>query len=200
MNKVNMLMLKIALFALAGLLFFTHPAVFAQENRFYKLNLVYTQGKLALENVAVFPGSISTVSREGNYRYELLSLTGSSLYRDYFSIPSSTRSVRIFDPETGEFTFEVLKDDIVSVTLGIPYFPNGKEIDIYDSNNTKILKIPVIQFAKITPTPTQALNPTLAKDGGGNKTILYIGLGGLVFGVAFAVYLFRQSRRKSNQM
>lgn len=193
-------MKKSLLILLTGLLFLFSPTVFAQESRFYKLNLVNTQEKLKLQDIVVLPGSISTAFTQGNYKYELLSLTGSSLYTSHFNVPPSTRSVRIIDRDTGQVTFETVNEENVVITLGIPYFRNGKEVDIYDPENKKILTISVEHFAEITPSPTPVFNPTLAKDNGGGNILLYIGLGSLGFGIAYAVYLFLKSRRKDNQL
>lgn len=198
MIKFNVTMLKISLFTVTFLFFLFSASGFAQEGRFYKLNLVNTQEKLQLKDIVVFPGSISTVSTQGNYKYELLSLTGSSIYANHFDIPPSTRSIRIFDSQTGQSTFETVKEDSVSIVLAIPYFPNGKEIGIYDSQDKKVLTIPVGHFAEITPSPVPPIVVTKLEKG--SNTLLYVGLGGLVFGIAFVAYLFIQSRKKDNQL
>lgn len=193
-------MKKIILILLTGLFFLFSAAAFAQESRFYKINLISSQGKLELKDITVLPGAISTVPNEGAYQYDLLSFTGLSLFSDHFNVLPSTRSVRVFDTETGESTSEIIKEDNVRIVLGIPYFPNGKEIEVYDPENKKILTISVEHFAEITPSPTPVFNPTLAEDNEGGNILLYIGLGALGSGLAYAAYLFWQSRRKDNQL
>lgn len=114
--------------------------VYAEE-KFYYVKLLYNQSKLALENVSVLPGSISQTQQGGNYRFDLLSLNGKSLYSNKFIIP-----------------FYLLRQQTEGeIVLTAPYFSDGKEISVYDVKNIKILEIPVIQFAAITPTP---ISPT----------------------------------------
>lgn len=148
MIKFNVKLLKISVLILTCIFLLFSANVLAQESRFYKLNLVSVQGKLKLQDITVLPGSISTVPVKGDYKYELLSLEGLSLYVNNFDVPPSTRSVSLFDPDTGEVTFETVNEENVVIVLVIPYFPNGKEIDVYGSKNDKILTIPVFQFAQ----------------------------------------------------
>lgn len=174
MKKNNVLFLSVLVLLASFFLLFLVRAN-AQGSKFYYIKLSYVQSKIELKDVGVLPGTISEVQREGNYEFKLLSLTGNALYANRFSFP--------------EFL-----GDSAEIALAVPYFPNGKEIDIYDSENKNILVIPVRQFSEITPPPiskTQEINPTLTKDNGGGNLFLYIGLGGLALGIAFAVYLFR---------
>lgn len=202
MIKFNVTMLKISLFIVTFLFFLFSASAFAQESRFYKLNLVSTQEKLQLKDIAVFPGSISAVPSKGDYRYDLLSFTGLVLHSDHFNVPPSTRSIRIFDPETGNSTFESIEQNSISITLGIPYFPNGKEIEVYDPQNKKILTIPVVQFAEITPTP---ISPTpqykVTKLEKGISVPWIIGGGILLFVIiAIGIFVYLKFKKPQNPL
>lgn len=168
--------------------FFFPSPTFAQENKFYNVNLLYDKGKIDLKNIAVLPGEISQVAQEGEYRFELASLAGTILYSNRFEVPLSIHGEEI-DPATGGFVSRTITQDQANIVVNVPYFPNGKEIDIYDPENKKILTIPVQHFAEITPSPTPVFKPALAENNGGGNILLYIGLGALGFGVAYAVYL-----------
>lgn len=171
MKKNNILFLSV-LVLLVSFFFLFLVRANAQESKFYYIKLSYIQSKIELKDIGVLPGIISKVQQGGSYEFKLLSLTENLLYANRFSPPAS------FVGST-------------EIVLAVPYFSDGKEIDIYDMDNKKVLTISVAHFGKATPFPTQAINPTLTKDNGGGNLFLYIGLGGLVSGIIFAVYLFR---------
>lgn len=150
---MNTFSINILLF-LFSILFFAFPnSVLAQQSKFYQLSLSYTQGKLELKSITVLPGTISQIPKEGEYKLELLSISGSSLYVNRFKTPSSYIHGEEIDSQTGRFVTKTIKKDEVGIYLSVPYFSNGKQINVYGQNGTKVLEIPVIAFAEVTPTP-----------------------------------------------
>lgn len=190
MNKMIFFLINTVLF-----LFLSAGSIFAQESKFYHINLLYDKGKIELKNIAVLPGEISQVPQEGEYMAELISLSGTSLYNDHFQVPLSIHGEDI-DPKTGQFTSKTIKTDNTQIILNIPYFPTGEMINIYDSQNTKILDIPVIGFAKVTPTPSKSPE-TSVLDKPNAKIFLILVVGGIVaFAlISFFIYLkFKKSQ------
>lgn len=129
---------------------------FAQENKFYQLALTYSKGNIKAKDVIVLPGDISKINSGGDYRIELMSFSNTSLYKTNFDIPTSFHGEE-FDYTTGKVTGKETTLDTLDLVLNVPYFSNGKKIDVYDPKSVKILTIPVQHFAEITPTP---ISPT----------------------------------------
>lgn len=152
MNNIRFFKLTIFILLFNFFSFVLPNSIIAQESKFYTLNLLYDKGEIELKDIAVLPGEISQVSQEGEYKFELVSFDDKILYNNHFNIPLSIHGEEI-DPKTGQFISKTIKTDNVEFILNIPYFPIGKVINIYDSQNTKILEIPVIGFSQVTPTP-----------------------------------------------
>ncbi len=126
---------------------------YAAQDKFYLLTLTYNNGSLQLKNVNVFPGTISQANQGGNYKAELISSSDQFLYKVNFDVPTSIHG-EDFDYTTGKVTSKEAPVDNVDIVINVLYFPNGKEIDIYDPQNKKILVISVAHFAEVTPSPT----------------------------------------------
>lgn len=192
-------MSRIRLFSLSLIIFFFVflGNVYAQD-RFYHLNLFYSKGELELKSLAVIPSENPQAFQEGEYRLELNSFNKELLHTNRFQITLLTHGEEI-DPETGKFISKTLAQDSSEISLRIPYFPNGKEIDIYDPDNKKILTIPVAQFAEITPTP---ISPTpqykITKLEKGISTPWIIG-GGILFILFVSTGVFVYIRFKKPQ-
>lgn len=194
---INIRFFKLSiLILLLNIFFLSFPnLIIAQESKFYNINLLYDKGEIELTNIAVLPGDISKPSKEGEYRIELISLSGSSLFTDYFQIPLSMHGEE-FDSKTGQFVAKIIKTDNAEIIVNIPYFPDGEKINIYESQNTKVLEIPVIGFAQVTPTLTRA--PTKAPetsvlDTPSVKILLITIVIGLV--VFVTIFLFRKLKK-----
>lgn len=151
---MNKLIFLAAVFFFSIFLFVLSGSVFAQQSRFYHLDLLYDKGKLEVKTVTVLPGSISQVPKQGEYQFELVSFAGTSLYRNRFQILLSIHGEEI-DPKTGRLISKTIEQDNAEIILNAPYFPNGKQIVIFDQSGTKVLEIPVVAFAKLTPSPAK---------------------------------------------
>ena len=191
MNKI----IFISVFVLFFILFPVFS--FAQGSKFYQLSLNYNKDNIALKSIVVLPGEISQVNLGGSYKIKLLSFSGSVLYQSNFDVQTSIHG-EDFDYTTGKVTPRNIDVDNLDFILTIPYFPTGKEIDVYDSKNTKILTIPVQQFAEVTPSPTPAQKfvPTVAKKSGGDNLFLFLGLGVLPLGIGAIAYWHWRSKKK----
>lgn len=177
-------------------LFLSAGSIFAQEGKFYHVNLLYDKGKIELKNIAVLPGEISQVPQEGEYKFELISFSDRVLYTNSFEFPLSIHGEDI-DPKTGQFISKTVKTDNTEVIVNIPYFPDGEMINIYDSRNTKLLEIPVIGFAQITPTPSISITSISEKQN--TKIFLIPILGGLIAVISIFVYLRFKNRKTQVQ-
>lgn len=162
--------------------------VYASEQRVYDLVLDYNRGTVSKKSLTVTVGIFTDIldQPENGYRLEIKSFDNKILYSQKFLFESIGQQISI----ANQNPFMVEEDER---ELVFSYFPNGKEINIYDSENKKILTISVAHFAEVTPSPSLAptINPTLEKDNRGGNMFLYIGLGGLVSGIAFSIYLLR---------
>ena len=195
MKIVNIFLISIAIFLYC--VFSLAGSLHAEDNKFYHINLFYEQGKLKLKNIAVFQGYIPQEPQEGDYRVELMSISGTTLYTDHFQIPLSIHGEQI-DTRTGKSIPTSLNIESTDVRLSIPYFSKGKVANIYDLGDRKVLVIPVQQFAEVTPTPNppQKFVPTVEKKSGGDSLFLFLGLGSLVVAGA-GLFIYWQVKRRN---
>lgn len=125
-------------------------SVYAAMDHYYEIALHYNRGEISLQALRVLPvtseerkenlpgGFIAEVKAAGN---EVLNVT-------FFDVPLVVL-YDFFDNGTGEATGGgILELNETDVLLSIPYFPNAKEINIYDSSMTKKLTIDVSPYAK----------------------------------------------------
>ena len=145
-SKKAILIFTVLLFAAGSLCNRVH----ASEQRVYDLTLSYDKGAITKKSLVVTIGVFTSVLNQpaDGYHLELKSFDDDKvLYSEKFSFDLIGQQISI----QGQKPFAVEDDER---ELVFPYFPNGKEIDIYDSKNTKILTIPVQQFAEVTPSST----------------------------------------------
>lgn len=116
----------------------------ADSNMVYVVNLEYSYGKINMENVYVRSGNISIkLEKVGDYRYELISFNNEVLYTSQFDIKTSF----IAPPPIGwEGTNQTVELEELSFTLTVPYFEDGKTINIYNPENDKVLSVDVGYF------------------------------------------------------
>jgi len=198
MFKVNKLII-ISFFFLISL--FLVKFSYAALEKFYLLTLTYNNGSIQLKNVNVLPGIISQANQGGNYRAELISNLNKFLYKITFDVPTLTSiHGEDFDYTTGKVTSKETKLDTLDIVFNIPYSPNGKEIDVYDSENKKILTISVAHFAEVSPTP---ISPTpqykVTKLEKGTSTSWVIGGGILLFAItAIGIFAYLKTKKPQN--
>jgi len=106
---------------------------------YYLITASYYYGGLINKNLQVLEGepSIKISEPETNYEIKLISFDEEILFSYKFKL-SPTIFIGGKKIELNEFDF----------TLTLPYFANGKRIDIYDTNNRLLLSIDVSKFAK----------------------------------------------------
>ena len=167
-NQVKFFFLTLILFLIT---IFMPVLSFAQSSKFYQITLNYDKGSFTLKDTVVFPGEISKATQEGAYKVELLSFSNTSLYTSNFDIATSIHGEE-FDYTTGKVTSQTITVENTDVVINIPYFPNGKEINVYDLESKKVLTFSVEHFSEITPTQAQVSKPaeTAIKD----KSLLWI--------------------------
>ena len=119
----------------------------AQE-QIYILKLNYNNGSLSLIDLDIgygyVPDSNPITQPETGYRCEVISLTDDVLYSFRFVIPNTVSSPPpLPDQEpTGEISL-----DNVNFTLLIPYYSDGKLINIYDPEDILLFSIDISKFA-----------------------------------------------------
>lgn len=184
---------NIAIFLFGSLLFLFPNPTSAQESKFYHLILSYDAGRMELKNIAVLPGEISQVPQEGDYRFELISNTGTVLYTDRFDVPLTIHGETI-DPKTGEFVSTSVNLDKAEIVINIPFSEDGKVINIYDANNAKVLEIPVEAFSEASkPSGIKSVFTKFDP-----KMILILVIGGIVV-IASVFVLFRGRFKKQDE-
>lgn len=184
------------------------PSVFAIEQRVYDLTLKYNKGVIVKQSLIVTIGAFNEVKDQPDdgYRLELKSFDDKILYSQKFgfdlSVAFSPSPPGTFDEEGRQISIpkeNTIVFDESEKELIFPFFPNGKQIDIYDSKNIKVLTIPVMQFAEVSPTP---ISPTpqykVTKMEKGIGTPWIIG-GGILLFVITAISGFVYSRFKKPQ-
>lgn len=140
-------MYKAKLFALALLLFVASAsAASTVQNKIYFLNMEYDKGAIKLIEVSVISGYAPDrrIQPEDGYRLEVVSFRGASLHSFRFEVPLIMFRA---PPRPGEEALPPLILEKTNFTLAVPYFENGREINIYGQNNTKMLSIDVSRFA-----------------------------------------------------
>lgn len=173
-------------------------SLYAFESRFYHANLSYEQGKLGLKGVKVFQGYIPHEPQKGDYRVELISLSGNTLYSDRFQIPLAIHGEQI-DVKTGESVPTSLNVENIDISLSIPYSSEGQVINIYDFRNTKILDIPVIGFAQVTPTPSKPPQTSVLDQPSAKIILALVIIGLVVLVIVFLFRKFKKNRMETNQ-
>jgi hypothetical protein len=152
---------------------------FVSAEQVYLLNLNYDKGEITLKDKFVKNGFAPDYNlNSGDYQAEIISSDNIRLYEVRFDIPLFIYSDR--SDSFGEVSGDVIKRDIFDFTLVVPYFNNGKEINIYYKNerifNTKV--------SSIQKSPVR-------------NVLIYIILGILVLGAIFFVIL-KKKRKKLN--
>jgi hypothetical protein len=120
--------------------------VAAQSEMFYEFTVAIGDGDVIAGDISLKPGTLGQRVGGGLYRADLLSLDGVRLSSKHFDI-LTTIEVEDFDPDTGLFVAREVKVDTPGGIVHIPYFANGRQINIYDGAGELVLVIPVIQFA-----------------------------------------------------
>lgn len=156
MKKYPLLILLII-----GFLFFIPFYLWAAPPQpVYLLKLRYDKGVVIKESVVVQEMFFQEAKNQpGNgYLAELVSFSGQKLYSLKFDFPLivfpapppewfDKNGNQVYFPKKGEGGPEVL--DEAGIELLIPYFKDGKTINIYDLDNKKILSVDVGYFAKV---------------------------------------------------
>jgi hypothetical protein len=138
-------------FAITGLVaLLISAAATAADAGFYNLQLNYDKGNITLKSLVFTPGTLSPtrIQPGPGYTAELVSLTGDLLYEMTFEIPL-TISIDTLDSETGQLAGGTIELDRTEFSLRIPYYPDGKTINIFNPDSVKVLVIDVEYLAII---------------------------------------------------
>ena len=137
----------LTMFFLVFLLIFSASA---EINRYYQIDLIYRNGTLSYQKIAVEPSPAKLQTPEGSYIAELVSLDNKILNFTFFAIPLTTL-YDVFDPETEEITGGgMIQRNETEVALYVPYYANAKELNIYSPELIRKLTIDVSSYAKET--------------------------------------------------
>ncbi len=122
----------------------------AEPEKIYVVNLNYDKGDITLIDVFVKQGYAPgrEIQPEGGYRCEVISFKGEELDSFKF-MPPTGWAYDYIDPETGELKGGVKELEEVEFSLIVPYFSNGKRLDIYNPEGVKILEINISGFAEV---------------------------------------------------
>lgn len=144
-NKLTILILAVLMFTLVRVNLGS-----AQENKIYDINLSYDKGNISLiSEILVRDGYAPgrKIQPDAGYKSEILSLTDNVLYSFKFEIPNKICSDRM-DPKTKEVSGGCVLNDKANFALIMPYFENGKVINIYDADGKKVFFASVEHLAK----------------------------------------------------
>lgn len=202
MNMIYKTLIFIIIFALAV------PSVFAKEQKVYDLILNYDKGTVAKQSLTVAIGVFSkeTDQPERGYRLELRSFDNRILYSQNFLfdlVANFLAPPGTFDEEGRQISIpeqEIAIFDEAEKELIFPFFSNGKQIEIYDPENKKILTISVEHFAEITPTVSQKEEPK-PESSLDTGSLLWSGGIGLALTIALGLYIyFRHKKSPENSL
>ncbi|MEM2918338.1 MAG: hypothetical protein QXY62_02425 [Candidatus Altiarchaeota archaeon] len=121
----------------------------ADIGKIYVVNLKYERGVISLVNdVHVKSGYPPgrKIQPDLGYRCEVISFEGKELYSFKFNLPTKW-FYDYLDKETGELSGGVIELEKVNFTLIVPYFSNGKKINIYNQTGALIISIDISNFS-----------------------------------------------------
>lgn len=143
-----------AIFVLAALPFFAVAArpsnTVSDAGKIYSLTLRRENGLLLLESAGLLgsrAGGRDNVS-DGPFKADVLSMDDEKIYSAGFMVPDIACAGES-DPESGVAAAGCKRDDPEEFTLSIPYFSNGKNIEIYDPEGNLSLTVDVSMFADL---------------------------------------------------
>lgn len=122
----------------------------SQESKIYDLRLNYDKGNISLvSEIAVRSGYAPDrqVQPETGYKMDVLSMTDSVLYSFMFEAPNKICTDKI-DPVTKALTGGCVEAEKSDFSFVIPYFENGKVINIYDPEGKKVFFASVEHLSK----------------------------------------------------
>ncbi|MFH1473917.1 MAG: hypothetical protein ABIE55_03415 [Candidatus Aenigmatarchaeota archaeon] len=122
---------------------------FAQENptKIYTINLKYDNGDVSLIESEIAYGypDDNILQPDKGYTVNIVSFSNNVLDSFRFEFPSEF-FYDTGDPKNPGGSFELTESE---KSLLIPYFRNGKNVEIYDSNMAWILSVDISQFAEV---------------------------------------------------
>lgn len=124
-------------------------SVVAVPFTYYKLTLNYDNGKIEITSIEIKILEEEIKPQFGFYAARILDFEGKTLNLTFFKIPTTVYYDKI-NPETGKIGSggkEELKK--VSFELFMPYYPNAKEIIIYDEDLKEIARKDVRDYSPI---------------------------------------------------
>ncbi len=130
----------------------------AQVNNYFQIDLEKRMETISLKMITIKPFAETQENSGAQYFVELVSSQNQILNRGIFGFPDLIFYDTI-DPQTGEINGggSFIRNESTT-TLYLPYYPNAKEINIYDQNLTLKLRIPVQQFAREKSVEAQTTN------------------------------------------
>ena len=138
----------------------------ANLNHYYEIKLKYNQGNITLKSIQVKPiiNEEDLENIEGGYIAEAKSFDDKLLNLTFFNIPLKILYDSI-NNETGEINGGgIIELNQSEVIIKVPYFENAKEINIYDINISKKLKIDVSDYAKSSAKQQSVAEPEQKKN------------------------------------
>lgn len=135
------------------MLTFLPLSILAQEMVF-NIHLYYEGGEIVLTGIDITDKGLSTsVSAEGDFRLDLVSLSDTVLYQlnfdFFFAVPEVSYEDGASQEAVSMSFLEVGAIVRAEKSLAIPYFVDAKEIKIYDSKNTLKLSKNIEMYTKI---------------------------------------------------
>ena len=122
----------------------------AKTSHYYEIKLKYNRENITLDSLQVKPdiNGKNLKNIEGGYVAEIISFDEKVLNLTFFDFPL-TILYDTADKETGEINGGgMIELNETETTIKIPYFENAKEINIYDMEINKKLRIDVSPYSK----------------------------------------------------
>ncbi len=138
---------------------FTNIVYALERERVYQITLKYDKGTITKENLIVTMGfpEHRKIHLEDDYRLEAISFDNKILYTTYFNFPLEIFAEPLaewFDEEGNQIYFPTEEEsghiilDEATQLLVIPYFKDGKQINIYDKDDSLVLEIDISYLAE----------------------------------------------------
>ncbi|MCX6802659.1 MAG: hypothetical protein NT067_06135 [Candidatus Diapherotrites archaeon] len=138
--------MKKTLFLLFCLLLFCSAFVGAAQQKVYVCKVHYNRGELSLTSAytdTAYPQK-SEEKSDITYKAQIADFSEKELYTYYFYVPKYLMGSEPLDENGPIPIIELAETDFALI---LPFFENGKSINVYDQNTVLLLSIDVSKFA-----------------------------------------------------
>ena len=141
---------KIFVFLIFGIVFISLISAISQPLIYYKLNLNYNYGNITINSTEIQLSDKVIENQFGFYTAEIKDYNGKLINVSFFMVQNQI----FYDTADSNGTINgggLLDLNQTNFDIFVPYYPNAKEIVIYDGNLTELTRKDISEFSKEMP-------------------------------------------------